>query len=299
MTTAADASNCQGHEVSSGTCGSPDTRGKEQHVSVPAHQFNMSKFETESSTAPRSRWKGIQASDMCSCRPASVRMDPFTDEPTLIVSATSSTFGRQGYDRPALDRQARRGLPEVHRLGDTATSDRAEFFVFDSVTWSVTCRAARCEIVSEEAPWSAGEQLEAAIRAPAPDQGGLLSRFRGPIRCRHSSAMCWRSKSRASRWKCTTRRWRQPPVRDRYQVRAAGPARRLDADPEVPPCTTLRFVRQDRTFMPSRWSVTTARACTPPVRVEGRQEPVRRQRLCRAVPSSRCITSRHHKQRAR
>src|SRR5690349_20498360 len=66
-----------------------DTRGKEQHVSVPAKAFGMDKFESGhffdgSSIAG---WKGIEASDMLLMPdPDSARMDPFTDEPVLNIS---------------------------------------------------------------------------------------------------------------------------------------------------------------------------------------------------------------------
>src|SRR5512141_1150733 len=66
-----------------------DTRGKEQHVSVPAKAFNESKFTDGhffdgSSIAG---WKGIEASDMLLLPdPDSARMDPFSDEPVLNIS---------------------------------------------------------------------------------------------------------------------------------------------------------------------------------------------------------------------
>src|SRR3954449_12560280 len=66
-----------------------DTRGKEQHVSVPIKAFGMHKFEDGHAFDGSSiaGWKGIQASDMLLMPDAaSVRMDPFTDEPVLNIS---------------------------------------------------------------------------------------------------------------------------------------------------------------------------------------------------------------------
>ncbi|MDP1718398.1 MAG: glutamine synthetase beta-grasp domain-containing protein, partial [Burkholderiales bacterium] len=80
-----------------------DTRGKEQHVSVPAKAFTDDKF-TDGHAFDGSSiagWKGIQASDMLLMPdPDSVRMDPFTDEPTLILTCdvVEPTDGK-GYDR--------------------------------------------------------------------------------------------------------------------------------------------------------------------------------------------------------
>src|SRR5262245_27962368 len=66
-----------------------DTRGKEQHVSVPATAFGDDKFESGHAFDGSSiaGWKGIQASDMLLMPDANTaRMDPFTDEPVLNIS---------------------------------------------------------------------------------------------------------------------------------------------------------------------------------------------------------------------
>ena len=57
-----------------------DTRGKEQHVSVPAKQFVMDKFESGHAFDGSSiaGWKGIQASDMLLMPdPNACYVDPF------------------------------------------------------------------------------------------------------------------------------------------------------------------------------------------------------------------------------
>ena len=66
-----------------------DTRGKEQHVTVPVKYFNKEKFELGHAFDGSSiaGWKGIQASDMLLMPDASsARLDPFTDEPVLNIS---------------------------------------------------------------------------------------------------------------------------------------------------------------------------------------------------------------------
>ena len=66
-----------------------DTRGKEQHVSVPVSAFDEDKFESGhpfdgSSIAG---WKGIQASDMILMPdPNTANMDPFMEESTMILT---------------------------------------------------------------------------------------------------------------------------------------------------------------------------------------------------------------------
>jgi len=65
-----------------------DTRGKEQHVSMPAsvvdaEMFRDGKMFDGSSIAG---WKGIEASDMVLMPEQDTAvMDPFTDENTLII----------------------------------------------------------------------------------------------------------------------------------------------------------------------------------------------------------------------
>ena len=66
-----------------------DTRGKEQHVSVPAHAVDEDKFTSGHAFDGSSiaGWKGIEASDMLLMPdPATANMDPFREEPTLIMS---------------------------------------------------------------------------------------------------------------------------------------------------------------------------------------------------------------------
>ena len=66
-----------------------DTRGKEQHVGVPAKYVGMDKFEDGHAFDGSSiaGWKGIQASDMLLVPdPATAYLDPFMDENTLVIT---------------------------------------------------------------------------------------------------------------------------------------------------------------------------------------------------------------------
>ena len=80
-----------------------DTRGKEQHVTVPARYitenfFAEGKMFDGSSIAG---WKGIEASDMLLMPDAgSVFLDPFFQEPTIALSCdVYEPFERKPYDR--------------------------------------------------------------------------------------------------------------------------------------------------------------------------------------------------------
>src|SRR4051812_27959038 len=143
-----------------------DTRGKEQHVSVPIKAFGMTKFDDGHAFDGSSiaGWKGIQASDMLLMPdPASVRMDPFTDEPTMILTCdVVEPSDGKGYDR---DQRSIAKRAEAYMkssgLGDTAYfGPEPEFFIFDSVTWKVDMSGCAVKIDSEEASWSTGEKFE-------------------------------------------------------------------------------------------------------------------------------------------
>src|SRR6187549_1698242 len=158
-----------------------DTRGKEQHVSVPVKYFNKEKFELGHAFDGSSiaGWKGIQASDMLLMPDAaSARMDPFTDEPVLNISCdVYEPMDGKPYDRDprSIAKKAEAYLKQTG-LGDVAYfGPEPEFFIFDGVTWSVDMSGCSVQIKSEEAPWSTGIEYEAGNMAHrAPVQGGYF-----------------------------------------------------------------------------------------------------------------------------
>ncbi len=143
-----------------------DTRGKEQHVSIPAHVVDEGWFETGHAFDGSSiaGWKGIQASDMLLMPdPATANLDPFFDEPTLIISCdvVEPTDGK-GYDRcPRSIAKRAEAYMKSTGIGDTAYfGPEPEFFIFDSVTWHSTMSGTSVKIESEEAAWASSEAYE-------------------------------------------------------------------------------------------------------------------------------------------
>ncbi|CEN56777.1 type I glutamate--ammonia ligase [Candidatus Methylopumilus turicensis] len=143
-----------------------DTRGKEQHVTVPVSAFNEEKF-TEGHAfdgSSISGWKGIQASDMqLMPDPDTANIDPFMDEPTLILTCdvVDPTDGK-GYDRcpRSLAKRAEAYL-KSSGIGDTAYfGPEPEFFIFDSIQWDVSMSGSSVRINSEEGAWASGEKFE-------------------------------------------------------------------------------------------------------------------------------------------
>src|SRR3546814_9348847 len=97
-----------------------DTLGKEHHLTVPAHTVDEEKLEVGVAFDGSSiaGWKGIEAFDMVLIPDVgSARMDPFRDEPHLILTFVGvEPFVLKGYDRDS------RSLAK-DRTGISLTSD--------------------------------------------------------------------------------------------------------------------------------------------------------------------------------
>lgn len=174
-----------------------DTRGKEQHTSVPVSAFDESKF-TEGHAFDGSSiagWKGIQASDMqLMPDPATANLDPFMDEPTLILTCdvVDPTDGK-GYDRdPRSIAHRAEAYLKSSGIGDTAYfGPEPEFFVFDNVAWNVGMGGSSVKINSEEAAWQSGDSFEGGNTGHRPKvKGGYFPV--PPVDSLHDvrSAMC-------------------------------------------------------------------------------------------------------------
>jgi len=137
-----------------------DTKGKEQHVTMPTSQiddnfFNDGKMFDGSSIAG---WKGINESDMILMPDNSTAvMDPFTDESTLILRCDIlEPNTMQGYDRDprSIARRAEAYLQSTG-IGDTAYfGPENEFFILDDVRWKIDMSGAFYKVDSEEASWN-------------------------------------------------------------------------------------------------------------------------------------------------
>lgn len=143
-----------------------DTRGKEQHVSVPVSAFDESKFEAGHAFDGSSiaGWKGIEASDMLLYPdPSTANLDPFREETTLLLTCdVIEPSDGKGYDRDprSLAKRAEAYL-KSSGLGDAAYfGPEPEFFIFDEIRWNVDMSGSFVKIGSEEAPWSSGEKIE-------------------------------------------------------------------------------------------------------------------------------------------
>ncbi|MBM3506364.1 MAG: type I glutamate--ammonia ligase [Alphaproteobacteria bacterium] len=151
-----------------------DTKGKEQHVSVPASAFGDSKFTSGHAFdgSSISGWKGIEASDMLLMPdPETAVMDPFRAVPTLNITCdVLEPSTGQAYERDPRSLAKRcEAYVKSSGIGDTIYfGPEPEFFIFDSVTWSVDMSGSAVKIHSTEASWSTGIDYPAGNMAHRP-----------------------------------------------------------------------------------------------------------------------------------
>lgn len=155
-----------------------DTRGKEQHVTVPVSHFDEGKFKDGHAFDGSSiaGWKGIEASDMLLMPDANTaNMDPFREESTMILSCDVLEPGDgKPYDRdPRSIAKKAEAYLKSSGIGDTAYfGPEPEFFIFDQVRWNVDMSGSFVKIDSEESSWATGQKLEGGNLAHRPSVKG-------------------------------------------------------------------------------------------------------------------------------
>lgn len=140
-----------------------DTRGKEQHVSIPASSVDESFFEEGKMFDGSSiaGWKTIEASDTL-LRPdlTTAVIDPFCQDPTLIVRCDIlEPNTMMGYERDprGIAKRAEAYLQSTGIADTCLVGPEPEFFVFDKVRWDVEMHGSFCEVDSNEAHWNTGD----------------------------------------------------------------------------------------------------------------------------------------------
>jgi len=143
-----------------------DTRGKEQHLTLPVSVidddfFTDGKMFDGSSIAG---WKGIQESDMVLMPDADTAvMDPFSEESQLILRCDilePSTM--QGYERDprSLAKRAEAYLKSTGIADAAYFGPEPEFFVLDDVRWGADMSGAFYKVDSQEADWNSERVYE-------------------------------------------------------------------------------------------------------------------------------------------
>jgi glutamine synthetase len=143
-----------------------DTKGKEQHISVPGAVVDEETFENGKMFDGSSiaGWKGIDESDMILMPDAeSAVMDPFMEEPTLVLRCDIiEPVTMQGYERdPRTIAKRAEAYLQSTGIADTAYfGPEPEFFVFDDVRWGADMSGSFVKVDSEEAEWNSEKVYE-------------------------------------------------------------------------------------------------------------------------------------------
>jgi len=143
-----------------------DTKGKEQHVTVPARLADDDLFEEGKmfDGSSISGWKGINESDMILLPDAaSAVLDIFAEDATVNLRCNViEPATMQGYDRcpRSLADRAEAYLKSTGIADDAFFGPENEFFVFDDVRWDATMQGAFYAIDSSESAWNSGKTYE-------------------------------------------------------------------------------------------------------------------------------------------
>ncbi len=141
-----------------------DFPGTWQHFSVPLGEFTESAFEDGFGFDGSSMraWQEINNSDMIVIPdPATAKMDPFFEVPTLVVIGDIfDPITRQPYSRDPRGIAKRvEQYVKSSGMGDTIyIGPEPEFFIFDNVRYASEPNAAFYEIDSVEAVWNTGRE---------------------------------------------------------------------------------------------------------------------------------------------
>lgn len=155
-----------------------DTKGKEQHISIPSHQVDSDFFEDGkmfdgSSVAG---WKGINESDMVMMPDASTAvLDPFTDDVTLNIRCDIlEPATMQGYDRDprSIAKRAEDYMRSTGIADTVLVGPEPEFFLFDDVRFHTDMSGSFFKIDDIEAAWNSGTKLEGGNKGHRPGVKG-------------------------------------------------------------------------------------------------------------------------------
>lgn len=155
-----------------------DTKGKEQHVTMPAAGVDEDFFEEGKMFDGSSiaGWKGINESDMILMPdPETAYIDPFSEHKTLIITCDIiEPDTLQGYvrDPRSLAKRAEAYL-KSSGIADTALfGPENEFFIFDGIKYKTSINKTSVEILSEEGFWNSDSDFGGTNKGHRPGLKG-------------------------------------------------------------------------------------------------------------------------------
>ena len=143
-----------------------DTRGKEQHFTVPARTLDDDFFKhyVAFDGSSIAGWKSIHESDMLLAPDTeSAVMDPFYEESTLLLRCdVLEPDTMKGYSRDprSLARRAEAYVKSTGIADQAYFGPEPEFFVFDDVRWQTNLHESYFHVDSEEGAWNSGAILD-------------------------------------------------------------------------------------------------------------------------------------------
>ena len=158
-----------------------DTRGKEQHVTVPAKVVDEGLFRDGKMFDGSSigGWKGINESDMILMPdPGTTVLDPFFEEGTVNIRCdVIEPATMQGYERDprSLGKRAEAYLKSTGIADGATFGPENEFFIFDSVRWKNEMHGCTYEIDSVQGAWNSNTQYPEGNKGHRPGiKGGYF-----------------------------------------------------------------------------------------------------------------------------
>jgi len=143
-----------------------DTRGKEQHVSLPVSVVDDDLFEDGKmfDGSSISGWKGINESDMVLMPdPATAVADPFAQHKSMIIRCdVLEPHTMEAYNRcpRSLAKRAEAYLVSSGIADSAYFGPEPEFFVFDDVRYDVDMHGCSYRVDSEEGHWNTETEYE-------------------------------------------------------------------------------------------------------------------------------------------
>jgi len=136
-----------------------------QHFTIPMSEFDEALFEDGSGFDGSSirGWQPINASDMLVVPdPATIRMDPFTAEPTVTaICNVTDPITKEDYSRDPrnIARKAEAYLKSTG-IGDVAYfGPEPEFFILDEIRYDTNQQESYFHLDSSEARWNTGRNV--------------------------------------------------------------------------------------------------------------------------------------------
>lgn len=143
-----------------------DTRGKEQHVSIPARLVDEEMLEEGKMFDGSSiaGWQGINESDMVLLPDAETAVqDPFSEAKTMILRCDVLDPGTmEAYSRcpRSLAKRAEAYIKASGVADEAFFGPEPEFFVFDDVRYENDVHTCAYRVDSEEGAWNSGTEFE-------------------------------------------------------------------------------------------------------------------------------------------